>query len=317
MVNAVQFRGSENGIVRETKVLPAIKDEEVLIRVTHSGLCGSDILALQQPMVLGHEGVGIIEATGSAVTLFKTGDRVGWGGINKTCGLYFITDQENGGSICSHAIRDQRWIFHIPDALASEDAAPLMCGGATVWAPLIEHCKPYDRIGIVGMGGLGHMAIQYAKKMGCDVVVFSSTNDKRQEALDLGASEFYATKGVADFSTLGMRPVNRLLISSSTKTDLAIFYHILSHSATIIVLSVNEGDITVPHTPTVILGHKVVGSLVCNHFLQEKAIDFAARNDIHVTVEKFPMTLEGVKACANKLASGKMRYRGVLAWEYS
>ncbi|GAD92015.1 succinate semialdehyde dehydrogenase, putative [Paecilomyces variotii No. 5] len=334
MVNAVQFRGSENGIVREVNALPPIKDEDVLIRVTHSGLCGSDILALKQPMVLGHEGVGIIEEAGPGVTLFKKGDRVGWGAVNKTCdlcefchsgrdaycldrALYFVTDQETGGSICSHAIRNQRWIFRIPDALASEDAAPLMCGGATVWSPLIEHCKAYDRIGIVGMGGLGHMAIQYAKKMGCEVVVFSSTDNKRQEALDLGASEFYATKDVADFSTLGIKPLDRLLFSGSAKSDLAIFYPILSHSATIIFLSVDMGEIALPYSPTVLLGHKVVGSLVCSHFLQEKAIDFAARNDIHVIIEKFPMTLEGVKACAGKLASGKMRYRGVLAWDYS
>lgn len=142
-------------------------------------------------------------------------------------------------------------------------------GGGTVWTPLIEQCKPYDRVGIVGIGGLGHLAIQFAAKMGCDVVVFSATENKCEEAKELGASEFYATKGVSDYSTLGVsKPIDRLIITSSAKFDLGIFYPILARNATIVPLSVGGGDLTAPYMPTVVLGHQIVGSCICSRLPQ-------------------------------------------------
>jgi D-arabinose 1-dehydrogenase-like Zn-dependent alcohol dehydrogenase len=129
--------------------------------------------------------------------------------------------------------------------------------------PLIEHCKPYDRIGIVGLGGLGHLAIQLAAKMGCDVVVFSSTDDKKAESMDLGASEFYATKGVSDYSTLELtKPIDRLLITSSAKFNLGLFYPILARGASVFPLSVDGGDLAAPYMPTVMNGYKIVGSCI-------------------------------------------------------
>lgn len=142
-------------------------------------------------------------------------------------------------------------------------------GGGTVWAPLVDYCKPYERVGVVAIGGLGHLAIQFAAKMGCDVVVFSSTEDKREEALKLGASEFYATKGVSDFSTLGVKkPIDRLLITSSAKFNLGLFYPVLSRNASIFPLSVDGGDLTAPYMPTVASGHKIIGSCVCSRLPQ-------------------------------------------------
>ncbi|RYP79004.1 hypothetical protein DL769_003077 [Monosporascus sp. CRB-8-3] len=338
MVNAIQFRGSPSGeVVQTTFTLPAIKPDEVLIKVTHSGLCGSDIHQLRKQLVLGHEvlvRIGIIEQVGSTCTLFKVGDRVGWGPVNSSCGhcdpcmagrdaycpngsFYNIHDFDTNGSVCSHAVRKEQWIFHISDALLSEDAAPLMCGGGTVWDPLIEHCKPYERIGIVGLGGLGHLAIQFAAKMGCDVVVFSATEDKRGEAIGLGASEFYVTRGVSDYSTLGVpKPINRLLITSSAKFELGIFYPILAQNATVLPLSVDSGNLTTLYMPTITRGLQILGSCISSRLPQNKMLDFAARHSIHPIVEKFPMTLEGVREAMEKLRSGKMRYRGVLCWHY-
>lgn len=129
--------------------------------------------------------------------------------------------------------------------------------------PLIDYCKPCDRIGIVGVGGLGHLAIQFAAKMGCDVVVFSSTNEKKEESLTLGAREFYATKGVSDYSKLGLdKPIDRLLITSSAKFNLGIFYPILSPCASIFPLSVDGGDLTAPYMQTLARGHKIIGNCV-------------------------------------------------------
>lgn len=98
-----------------------------------------------------------------------------------------------------------------------------------MWVPLVEQCKPYARVGIVGIGGLGHLAIQFAAKLGSDVIVLPSTEDKREEAMKLGANEFYATKGVSDCAELGTtKPINRLIITTSAKINRGVFYPILA-----------------------------------------------------------------------------------------
>ncbi|PYI03359.1 NADP-dependent alcohol dehydrogenase [Aspergillus sclerotiicarbonarius CBS 121057] len=333
MVQATQFRGSASGKAIQTSAeLPDIKPDEVLLKVTDSGLCGSDLHFLNLSLVLGHEGVGIVEQIGSACSRLKVGDRVGWGLVNSTCDtcdmcisgrdaychnikMYGTEGFDTQGSICSHAVRKEQWLFKVPDSMPSADAAPLMCGGGTVWVPLVEQCKTYERVGIVGIGGLGHLAIQFAAKMGCDVVVFSSTEDKRDEALKLGANEFYATKGVSDYANLGVaKPIDRLLITSSAKFNLGLFYPVLARNASIIPLSVDSGDLTAPYMPTVVNGNSIVGSCISSRYPQNKMIDFAARHKIHSIVERYPMTLEGVTQALDRLQSGKMRYRGLISW---
>jgi D-arabinose 1-dehydrogenase-like Zn-dependent alcohol dehydrogenase len=112
-------------------------------------------------------------------------------------------------------------IFKLPDDLASENAGPLMCGGATVWSPLYDYgVRPGDRVGIVGVGGLGHLAIQFASRMGLEAVVFSSTESKKQDALDLGASEFHVTSGVGKFENVAKLDV--LLLTSNAIPDLSM-----------------------------------------------------------------------------------------------
>ena len=112
-------------------------------------------------------------------------------------------------------------LYKIPDALSSEDAGPLMCGGATVWTPLYASgVKPGDRVGIIGIGGLGHMAIQFASKMGYEVVVFSGTESKKQEALNFGASEFHATKNAKSLDSV--QPLDMLIITTSANPNMSL-----------------------------------------------------------------------------------------------
>ncbi|KAI9750300.1 MAG: hypothetical protein M1835_001414 [Candelina submexicana] len=162
-------------------------------------------------MVLGHEGVGVVAQVAEDVIDLKVGDRIGWGYEHDSCGrfqqclsgheqycakrhMYGMTEFDQG-SLASHAVWREAFLFKIPDAMASEDAAPLMCDGATVFAPLHAFVKSSDRVGIIGVGGLGHLAIQFAAKMGCEVVVFSGTDSKREEATKIGAPEFVPMKG--------------------------------------------------------------------------------------------------------------------------
>lgn len=131
--------------------------------------------------------------------------------------MYGLADTDQG-SFASHAVWKASYLFHIPDEISSSDAAPLMCAGATVFNALyLYNVRSTDRVGILGIGGLGHLGIQFAAKMGCEVVVFSSTESKKEEAKSLGSTEFYATKGVSKLE-IG-KPIKHLLVTTSQLPD--------------------------------------------------------------------------------------------------
>ncbi|GAB1217091.1 hypothetical protein ATERTT37_006314 [Aspergillus terreus] len=147
---------------------------------------------------------------------------------------------------------------------------------------------------------LGHEAIQFAAKMGCHVSVFSSTADKEEMARRLGAHQFYATRGVTDYTALGVDgPIDRLLVTSSAKADLAVLYPLLDRNAVIMPLSVGDGNIQAPYMPTIL----------------NKMLDFAARHHITCAVEHYPMTLQSVKDAMERLRKGTIRYRAVFSWD--
>ncbi|KAL0575563.1 hypothetical protein V5O48_006407 [Marasmius crinis-equi] len=306
------FRGSESGqVVTSTFTREKLELDEVVIEITHSGVCGTDLHGLNKDMVLGHEGVGIAVEVGSACMRVKcvSGNDI-WCPNLRT----FIAADFDQGSFGTIAIRKEQWLFVVPEGLKSEHAAPLMCGGATVFSPLIEYVKPIDRVGIVGVGGLGHLAIQFAAKMGCDVVVLSGTDAKREEAMKLGATEFYATKGVVDYSTLGIKkPLNHLFLTTSVAPEqLDAYYPILDEMAKIMPLTVAAGTIKAAYNPTIFRGMQIIGSKCCNRYVQGKMLEFAARNEVFPVIEVFEMSEAGANEAVKKLQEGNMRYRGVL-----
>lgn len=226
------FKGSKDGsIVKSTTTKGELNGDEVLVRVTCSGVCGTDDHYRTQDMVLGHEGAGVVERTGPGVKSLKEGMRVGWGYQHDCCGqcelclsgretycrerkMYGSADKDQG-SFASHAVWKEQFLFKIPEGLSDEVAAPLMCGGATVFNIFEAYeIRPTSRVGIVGIGGLGHLAIQFAAKQGMDVVVFSGTESKREEAMKLGAKEFYATKDAKKLKLDGGK-IDHLLVTTS------------------------------------------------------------------------------------------------------
>ncbi|KAJ7680701.1 chaperonin 10-like protein [Mycena polygramma] len=321
------FKGSANdGIVESKTRHDGPIGNQVLIKITHSGICGSDEHARHADMVLGHEGVGIVQQIGEDVSQFKVGDVVGWGLTHKTCGKCeqcetgkdqycpnresYGTANFHQGSFGSHAIWDASFLFKVPEGMAPEHAAPLMCGGATVYNVIeVYNIRPTDRVGVVGVGGLGHLAIQFLAKMGASVVVFSGTDSKRDEAIGLGATEFHATKGVEKLNTAKL---DHLIVTTSFLPDWNLFMDIMKPTATIYPLTVPTGDLTLPFAPIFFQGLTVQGSLVAARSVHRKMLDFAARNKIIPIIERFPMTKEGVEDGMQKLRDGKMRYRGVL-----
>ena len=218
------------------------------------------------------------------------------------------------GSFSTGAVWDSRFVFKIPESMASEDAAPLMCGGWTVWNALIGYnVKPTDHIGIIGIGGLGHLAIQFANKLGCEVTAFSGTESKKTEALSLGAHHFVATKDAKELKVA--RPLNQLIITTNMHIDWALYHPLLAGRATVFPLQIpeNMGDpLSVPHMPFLIKSINVIYSTNGRHDEYDSLLAFAALHKIKPIVEKFPMTTDGIEMCIKKLESGKMRYRGVL-----
>ena len=329
MVEFTTFNGSKDGSIHETKITKSLGPNEVLVRITHSGLCGTDVHYRGVDMALGHEGAGIAEEVGSAVdpAVVKQGDRVGWGYLHDSCGhckqcltgletfcaeRHMYGDHElDQGSMGSHAIWKADYLFKVPDSIENLYAAPLMCGGATVFNAMQLHgVKSTDRVGVIGVGGLGHLAIQFAAAMGCEVVVLSGTESKKEEAIKLGAKEFYATKGKKELD-IG-RPLDHLLVTASAQPDWNMYMPIMAPRATIYPLSVSEGNLELPYMPVLLNGLKVQGSLVAARQMHRDMLEFAAYHNIKPITQTFPMTVEGIEDAFETLNSGKMRYRGVL-----
>lgn len=220
----------------------------------------------------------------------------------------------DSGSFATGAVRKESFVWRIPDGLLSEEAAPLMCGGITVFAPLMLHgVKPSDTIGVVGMGGLGHLAVQFARAMGCEVVVFSQTDSKKEDAMKLGASRFVSTQGKQDLTPDVPRKVHQLLVTTSAIPDWDLFFPILSQGATIFPLTATSMDaqLVLPHMKFLLNGTKVVSSAPSKKTYADM-LDFAARNGIHPIIECEHLSTEGIERSLERLRQGKVRYRGVL-----
>jgi D-arabinose 1-dehydrogenase-like Zn-dependent alcohol dehydrogenase len=326
------FTGSESGSIKTSTTTRSLDPHSVLVRITHSGLCGTDVHYLQSTQALGHEGVGIVESVGPAVTLHKPGDRVGWGYNHSCCGactqclrgmdtfcpqrkLYGMADLDQG-SMGQKAVWEEGFLFKIPDTMGMSEAAPLMCGGATVYGAMRRGgVKGTDRVGVVGVGGLGHLAVQFAAKMGCEVVVFSGSEGKKEEALRLGAREFWAMKGREKGEvekTEGWKRLDHLLVTSSELPDWEVYMPLLSPEARIYPLTVSQDKLEIPSLPLILSGLAVQGSLVADRGTHREMLDFAARHGIRPIVEECEVCEKGIGKAFEKLNAGKMKYRGVL-----
>ncbi|KAH6618393.1 NADP-dependent alcohol dehydrogenase [Chaetomium sp. MPI-SDFR-AT-0129] len=328
-VDFTVFKGSASGEIVEATGHRDPGPTEVIVKVSHCGVCGTDEHYRHVDQGLGHEGIGIITEVGSmvhAVSEFRVGDRVGMSWFHKFCGhcdacltgrqnqcankTEFGTADLDQGCFGTAVAWDVSALFKIPEEIASEYAGPLMCGGATVWAPLADYgLKPGSRVGVLGVGGLGHLAIQFSAKMGMEVVVFSGTESKRQQALDLGASEFYATSAG---SLEGVEKIHALLITTSVAPDMKSFFPVMALGALVFPLTISMEHLKVSPLDLVIYGLKIVGSATAPTASTRAMLRFAGKQGIKPIIEKFPLTQAGVVNAMTKLREGKMRYRGVL-----
>ncbi|OPB41886.1 NADP-dependent alcohol dehydrogenase [Trichoderma guizhouense] len=294
------MRGIDGKVFLSSNPPRDLQPKEVLIKITHSGLCASDLAYLQYGCVLGHEGVGIVEEVGSQDILCYSRNIFGEGDFNN-------------GTLGHHFIAQEGYVYPIPEEIPSEEAAPLQCAGSTVYSALIQYYKHGMRIGILGIGGLGHLAIQFANKLGAHVTVFSTTASKEEEARQFGAHHFVV---LGQEKEQIQQPIDLLLLTGSKTPDWNSFMEkeILARGAYVVAIGFTGPLLEIPFMPTFFNGYNIVTNLVSSRRAHQEMLEFAARNNIHPVIEKFPFTNEGIAAGIEKLTSGKIRYRAVLVW---
>jgi len=257
----------------------------------------------------------------------KKGDRVGWGFLQDSCGhcqqcldgtdtfcperkLYGYADLDQG-SLAYGIVKKESRLFSIPKELSDEEAAPLMCAGATVFNALYSFgVKPTDRVGVIGIGGLGHLAIQFASKMGCDIVAFSSNESKESDALAFGANAYYNTQSLKN-TEIG-RPLDALIVTTPELPDWSSFIPLLAPKAKVFPLTIGPGNLVMPNMALLMSGITVQGSVLAPTSVHKDMLDFAAAHGVKPMTRRFPMDLEGIEKAFKVLSDGEMRYRGVL-----
>jgi uncharacterized zinc-type alcohol dehydrogenase-like protein len=305
---------------------------EVEIAVSHCGLCHSDLHLIDDawgrsryPLVPGHEIVGTVVTCGAQVRELRPGQRVGVGwqrGACLGCDLC-VAGQENlcpeqeatclghPGGLGERVRADARFAFALPDDLDPAHAAPLLCGGVTVYAPLRRYAVgPTSRVAVVGIGGLGHLALAMLRVLGCEVTAFSTSPSKRDEALALGAHHFASSSEPRAV----LEHANRFDLVLSTvhaRLDWTTFVRTLRPRGTLCLVGAPPGLLQIPASLLVTGERSIAGSDIGGRAQIREMLRFCARHRVHPTVESFPMA--EVNTAIDRLRENKIRYRAVLA----
>jgi alcohol dehydrogenase len=321
-------------IVIEDRPIPQPKAGEVLIKVHACGVCHSDLMVLlgyfpfaTYPRVPGHEVAGVVEMVGEGVTWPKVGDRVGMQWLFSACGhcdlcvrgdevmcpFGTVTGVNQDGGYQEYMIAPALYVAPIPDALSFLDAAPLMCAGLTVFNGLRNAgFQPGQKVAVIGMGGLGHLGILYAKAMGARVAVISGSPDKQDEAHELGAEYFVNTKARKAGEALRDWDGGADIILATAPSSEAATEAVpgLAPDGTLVVLGVGPGNIQVSPMDLVGGRRKVMGSPSGGRKDIRATLNFSVHNQVLPRVTKFP--LEDAGKVLDMMHGGKLRNRGVL-----
>lgn len=201
--------------------------------------------------------------------------------------------------MASHTVWREAFLSRIPSSIDQKHAAALLCGGTTIFNILTNYSvKPSDRIGIVGVGSLGQLAIQFAAKTGCEIVVFSQTENKREFAMELGAHEYYATESLGKPKI--SKPVDQLIVTIGLWPYWPIYMPVLAPGATIYPLTLGQGELKIPAEAFMFKGIRIQGSLATSMSVQARMLDFADLHDIKPKIEIYTLDVPGIEQCTRK-----------------
>ncbi|RAH59057.1 alcohol dehydrogenase [Aspergillus piperis CBS 112811] len=303
------YRASPSGQIHLDHITRHLSPDEALVEVTHASICGTDSIYLHSQQVLGHEGIGIVRAIGADVRSVRIGDRVGMGYVQKTKDLYGMSDPDRG-CLGFKTIWNANALIPIPDGLHSGDAAALMCGGATVWTVLSRYgMQPGDRVGVLGIGGMGHLAIKMAVAMGYHVVAFSGSVSKKADCLAFGAKEYYLTNGE---SMEDMEPLKHLLLCGSSSEDYTFILSLLAVHGTVYPLTVSLQPATIRTIMLINKGLRIQGSLVASRGDLAKMLQFCADKGVRPATSNFSLTSTEVNQAVESLQRNTVRYKALL-----
>ena len=312
---------------------PELGEYDVRVSVTHCGVCHTDIHAIDDyygisdyPFVPGHEIVGYVSAVGTAVSGLKGGDRVGIGWQGRSCMqcAWCLKGEEQlcmdivpsgtwvpYGGFSSSIVVDGRFAYSLPPAMPSQVAAVLMCAGLTVYSPLrLYVVEPTQKVAIVGVGGLGHLAIQFAHALGCEVTAISSSPEKKDEALAFGADSFIDSNDQASLRQADFE-FDLLICTASGGIKWEALLRTLKKQGRLILLGFPDVELN----STDLVSHElsITGSFLGNRATMREMLAFAQNQGITPEVELMPMSQ--VNTALQRLKENKARYRIVLVNE--
>jgi uncharacterized zinc-type alcohol dehydrogenase-like protein len=308
-----------------------LRPSQVEIDVIACGVCHSDLSMLDNdwgmssyPLVPGHEVVGRVRVVGGAVRHLRVGDTVGlgWfsgscmtcprcmGGDHNLCGQAEHTIVARHGGFADRVRCDATWAIPLPAGIDVSKAAPLFCGGITVFNPLVElGVRPTDRVGVIGIGGLGHLALQFLTRWGCEVTAFTSSPSKCDEALGMGAHHVVDSRDASQLEELA-GSLDFLLSTVNVALDWDRYLAALAPKGRLHTVGAVLTPIPVPAFTLIGGQRSVSGSPLGSPETIRKMLDFCARHGIEAITEHFPMGQ--VNEALAHLRSGKARYRVVL-----
>lgn len=313
--------------------LPDIGPDDVDIRVTHCGICHSDLSCIdnewgmsQFPLVPGHEAAGVVEAVGDRVPSgrVKVGDRVGLGWYASSCmhcrqclrGDHNLCSSGEATIIGRHGGFADRvrchwvWASPLPDGLGADIAGPLLCGGITVFNPLVQlGVSPTHRVGVVGIGGLGHMALAFLNKWGCEVTAFTSSDSKRDEALKLGAHRVVNSRDDAALEGEAGR-FDLILNTANADLNWGAYMDALGPKGVLHNVGATPNPIPVDPFALIMAQRSISGTPVGSAATIDDMLAFAARHEVKPVTETFK--LADVNDALEHLRANKARYRLVL-----
>lgn len=332
MIHALAAKTPKGALERFDYDPGTLGDDQVEVAISHCGICHSDLSMLDNewgmtkyPLVPGHEGIGTISAVGRNVKARRIGQKVGVGWNSGSC-LSCLTCMSGDHNLCATAegtivgrhgafadrVRCQwAWATPLPAGIDEAKAGPLFCGGITVFNPIVQlGISPLARVGVVGIGGLGHLALQFLNHWGCEVYAFTSSPAKAKEARALGAHE--AVDSTSDAGLAGVKGrLDFILITANVDLNWQAYIDALAPKGKLHFVGAVLNPVPVAVFPLLVGQKSVSASPLGSPATAARMLEFCARHKIEAIVEGFKMS-EVNKAVAH-LRSGKARYRVVLS----